>query len=104
MQSEPVDVTWTGEKLNVPDVLMEKYKTKFPHLDLIAIITDSERWLLKHPQKASTYKSFDAFLNNWMRGEEEKRKKRDGNDYELTGESLATAEQCARIHGRAVNE
>ena len=103
-KNAPVDVTWTGEKLVVPDVLMAKYTAKYPRLNVGSLIIDTERWLLKNPTKAAGYKSFDAFLNNWLRGEEEKRRKRDGDDYELTGDSLAAALECARLHGRAVNE
>lgn len=102
----PVDVAWNGEKLVVPTVFMEKYTAKYPRLDVGSIIIDAERWLLKHPAKAAGYKSFDAFLNNWLRGEEENRRKRDGDDsdYELTGDSLAAAIECATLFGRAGNE
>lgn len=102
----PVDVTWTGEKLMVPAVLMEKYVAKYPRLDIDSIIIDAERWLLKNPAKAAGYKSLDAFLNNWLRREEENRRKRDGDDsdYELTGDSLAAAIECANLFGRSANE
>lgn len=102
----PVDVTWTGDKLMVPAVLMEKYTAKYPRLDIASIIIDTERWLLKNPAKAAGYKSLDAFLNNWLRREQESRRKRDGDDsdYELTGDSLAAAQECANLFGRAVNE
>lgn len=95
-ESDPIDVIWNGVSLEVPDVLMVKYRKKYPTLDIPSIIIDAERWLLKYPKKAAGYKSFDLFLNNWFRGEADKQRSvAPVDDYVWTPEQLAVAQAAA---------
>ncbi len=65
-ESDVVEVTWNGEKLTVPEVIMQKFREKYPTIDIPGEIIAAELWLLKHPKNAAEYKRFDLFLMNWF--------------------------------------